>query len=183
MFSRRGLFGVFAGLATVPLVKLPQAEAEEIVMPEWVEQSATARVTQTTMGYAMLDVPGKKVYVGSEVQAFSEIQLHPGDLVHGTWEEARGAADGDTHAALTLQKVQASDASFPTQGKEFCTVKWFNKTRGFGYLRGKSSGHQIRVNADCLQRCGIEKAQLGSAYWVHWKLEEPGPIALTIEKA
>ena len=183
MFSRRGLFGVFAGLAAAPLVKLPQAEAEGIVMPEWVEHSATARVTQAMQGYAVLDVPGKTIYVGPEVQAFSQMQLQHGDLVHVTWEEPQGASDGDTHEALTLQRVQASDASFPRQGKELCTVKWFNKTRGFGYLKGISSGHQIRINTDCLQRGGIDKAQLGRAYWVHWKLEEQGPIALTIEKA
>jgi len=101
MISRRGLFGVFAGVAAAPLVKVPEAV-----------EAAT-------------DIPGK--------------------------------------------------------GSEFCTVKWFHRGRGFGFLKGVESKHEIFIKEECLKRAGIEKLQLSWVYWVRWEMRSKGPMAVEVK--
>lgn len=87
-------------------------------------------------------------------------------------------------AAVPVVKVpEAAEAApaFPTKGGELCTVKWFHRVRGFGYLKGMESKHHIFVKEECLKRAGIEKLQLSWAYWVRWEMRSKGPTAVEIK--
>lgn len=49
----------------------------------------------------------------------------------------------------------------PTSGLERCIVKWFNRTKGFGFLTQGESGRDIFVHMETLRRYGIAELRPG----------------------
>ncbi|MDP1592267.1 MAG: cold shock domain-containing protein [Prosthecobacter sp.] len=86
-------------------------------------------------------------------------------------------------AAVPLVKVpEVQVASFPMRGSEPCTLKWFNRVRGFGIMQGELSGHTIFINKSCFEKAGLGTPQLGTRYYVGWELKphKNGPMAYEV---
>lgn len=111
MLTRRGLFGLFAGMSVAPLVK---AEAQE---PHWQE-----RMTETEW---------------AEVERYYAKQ-------HKT--------------------------RFPQEAVEEASLRWFNETRGFGYMEGLESGHDLRVTSDVVKDEWV-RSWARWRFTVYWKRE------------
>ena len=49
----------------------------------------------------------------------------------------------------------------PTSGLERCVVKWFNRTKGFGFLTHGENGRDIFVHMETLRRFGVTELRPG----------------------
>ena len=49
----------------------------------------------------------------------------------------------------------------PTSGYERCTVKWFNRTKGFGFLTLGDTGQDVFIHMETLRRYGIAELRPG----------------------
>lgn len=72
--------------------------------------------------------------------------------------------------AVPFVRTENKAASFPVRGSEPCTLKWFNRVRGFGFAHGELSGHSIFVQASCFEKAEITP-RMGERYFVAWKVK------------
>jgi hypothetical protein len=88
-------------------------------------------------------------------------------------------------AGVVAGDVQRARAApeFPQEGFELTKLRWFNRLRGFGYATGQSSGHHIRIDKRVLQEAGIERVELTTPYWMHWKRHGEHVVAQKISES
>ena len=63
------------------------------------------------------------------------------------------------------------------------TVKWYNATKGFGFVAISDSGKDVFVHASALQRSGVPQLMEGQTVWVGVVQGAKGPEAASVRAA
>ena len=63
------------------------------------------------------------------------------------------------------------------------TVKWYNATKGFGFVAISDSGKDVFVHASALQRSGVPQLVEGQTVWVDVVQGAKGPEAASVRAA
>ncbi len=63
------------------------------------------------------------------------------------------------------------------------TVKWFNATKGFGFITPDGGGKDAFVHISEVQRCGLDRLDEGQRVNFEIKQEPRGPKAVEIAPA
>jgi CspA family cold shock protein len=76
----------------------------------------------------------------------------------------------------SLRRTSPSGPSVEMQG----TVKWYNATKGFGFIAPSEGGKDVFVHASALQRAGITQLLEGQTVWMDVVQGAKGPEAASI---
>ena len=98
------------------------------------------------------------------LQAFSVISMDNSTAVHPSEQQA-----ARTHVAVT-----------PDSGLERALVKWFNRTKGFGFLTRGEGTEDIFVHMETLRRYGITELRPGQVVLVRFGRGDKGLMAAEI---
>ena len=90
--------------------------------------------------------------------------------------ERAGGFGGDRTASSTQRRGAPSGPSVEMQG----TVKWYNATKGFGFVAPSEGGKDVFVHASALQRAGIMQIAEGQVIWMDVVQGAKGPEAASI---
>jgi CspA family cold shock protein len=60
------------------------------------------------------------------------------------------------------------------------TVKWYNATKGFGFVAPSEGGKDVFVHASALQRAGVMQLAEGQTIWMDVVQGAKGPEAASI---
>jgi cold shock CspA family protein len=101
---------------------------------------------------------------------------------------------GGSAAAIVPASAQANpslvdweepewDDSDRPEGGGAWHVKWFNRARGFGFVRN-DAGEEMRVNKDTLKASGISLSEMrpGRSFVVRWKRDGATKIAMNLQR-
>lgn len=89
---------------------------------------------------------------------------------------AGGSADRGGDSAGPARRGAAAGPSVEMQG----TVKWYNATKGFGFVAPSEGGKDVFVHASALQRAGIMQLAEGQSIWMDVVQGAKGPEASSI---
>jgi cold shock protein len=81
-------------------------------------------------------------------------------------------------AVLTVQKTHNSVT--PTSGLERALVKWFNRTKGFGFLTCGEGTEDIFVHMETMRRYGLTELRPGQVVFVRYGNSDRGLMASEI---
>ena len=88
----------------------------------------------------------------------------------------RGAYASDRGAGSPPRRTMPSGPPVEMQG----TVKWYNATKGFGFVAPSEGGKDVFVHASALQRAGIMQLAEGQTIWMDVVQGAKGPEAASI---
>ncbi|HYZ24448.1 MAG TPA: cold-shock protein [Rhodopila sp.] len=114
---------------------------------------------------------GQKGRQVSEVISVDESTATPGRGRGGS-----GAAYGDRGDRPGPRRGAPTGPSVEMQG----TVKWYNATKGFGFVAPAEGGKDVFVHASALQRAGIPQLAEGQTIWMDVVQGAKGPEAASI---
>lgn len=82
-----------------------------------------------------------------------------------------------------VESIQSIDLPAPPAAGEAVegTVKWFNTTKGFGFIQVDSGGKDVFVHASALQRAGVLELAEGQRVRVVTSMGQKGPQADFLE--
>lgn len=82
---------------------------------------------------------------------------------------------------MKLAPAEAASTGLTGDGLDLCELKWFNRHRGFGYMRSMKSGLDFRVDKEIFEKAGIKEQRFATIYFVRWDTTaERGPRAYEI---
>jgi len=116
---------------------------------------------QTALEGARIVCQAKKGDRG--LQAFHVISMDNSTAIHP------GESEQKTHVQVT-----------PTSGLERVIVKWFNRTKGFGFVTRGEGTEDIFVHMETLRRFGLTELRAGQAVIVRFGEGEKGLMAAEI---
>lgn len=140
-------------------------------------------------GFIATDNDGPDVFVHiSAVQAAGLVALNEGDAVGFELEADRRSGRSSavdltlTARATPSARPVSAPPRFPAARREMRgsgrgVVKWFNPTKGFGFIQPDGGGDDVFVHARSLHRTGLEGLSEGQA--VAYDLEEDGRTGKT----
>jgi len=87
--------------------------------------------------------------------------------------------------ATVTSSAQASpprryESIVPTSGLERTLVKWFNRTKGFGFLSRGVGTEDVFIHMEVLRRYGLTELKAGQVVLVRYGVSEHGLIAVEI---
>lgn len=86
------------------------------------------------------------------------------------------------HASIEWDEPEWDDSDRP-EGGGLWHVKWFNRVRGFGFVRN-DAGEEMRVDKAVIYSSGIEFSEMrpGRSFVVRWKRDEFAKIATNLRR-
>ena len=87
-----------------------------------------------------------------------------------------GGGGGGGGGAGGARRGPPSGPAVPMQG----TVKWYNSSKGFGYVAPLEGGKDVFVHATALQRAGVMQLAEGQTIWMDVVQGAKGPEASSI---
>ena len=112
---------------------------------------------------------GQKGRQVAEVLSVDESTATPGEASHGP--RSRPASGGGPR--------QFRDQGGPAVQMRG-TVKWYNPTKGFGFVSVGEGGQDVFLHASALQRGGLTQVSEGQAVWVDVVQGAKGPQAASV---
>jgi CspA family cold shock protein len=97
-----------------------------------------------------------------------------GPASSGFVDQGGGGFSGDRGAAP--RRGPPSGSAVEMQG----TVKWYNATKGFGFVAPSEGGKDVFVHASALQRAGVMQLAEGQTIWMDVVQGAKGPEAASI---
>lgn len=70
-----------------------------------------------------------------------------------------------------------------TQRDIRATVKWFNATKGFGFIAQDGGGQDVFVHIKAVERSGLQGLNDGQRVRISVRQGEKGPEAVSVEEA
>ncbi|MDR3516156.1 MAG: cold-shock protein [Azospirillaceae bacterium] len=115
---------------------------------------------------------------GPQVAAIHSIEAAEGDVAPRSPRAPRdgGFASAENRPQRDFQGNAGSDGDAITG-----IVKWFNETKGFGFIAPDSGGKDIFVHISALQRSGLSTLAEGDAVRAVVRIGAKGPEAESIE--
>lgn len=116
---------------------------------------------------------------GPQVAAIHSVEMAEGGEAPAGGRASRfgGSDAGNTRSRRDFQGDFAGGEGETIEG----TVKWFNETKGFGFIAPESGGKDIFVHISALQRSGLTTLSEGEAVRAVVRMGPKGPEAERIE--
>ncbi|CAO3441572.1 Cold shock protein of CSP family [Azospirillum argentinense] len=104
-----------------------------------------------------------------------------GDRGFGGRGDSRGFSDrgGDRGGFGGPRRPAAGGPTTQTEG----TVKWFNATKGFGFIAQDGGGQDVFVHVKAVERSGLQGLNDGQRVRISIRQGDKGPEAVSVEEA
>lgn len=181
-----------------PPFPLPRTGAERSAYvpagaPAGPEADATVKWFNAEKGFGFVELAdgsGDVFLHASALTRYGLSSVNPGDTLRvrvGQGQKGRQVSDVTDHQAGTAPPPPARRSAGPRPSQDFGpatemrgTVKWYNATKGFGFVTPESGGKDVFVHATVLTRSGLTQLAEGQAVVMEVAPGAKGPEAKSI---